>query len=247
MAEPWFIQSADGTVSGPFHERQISADLIAGKIPVERRVRQGETGPWCDASRAREIFQQLAERGWYIQSAQDTFGPFTADRLLELHRLGELADDANVRQGSKTPWKPAVDVLSLWQSQPNSLNQAPPDRQSKWSTEPIRHYMLPLELAFQPVFAKCKSSERLRLIQADSNDRLAVVRSNDQTVGYFNHSNSQQLLANCERGITHVVLFPMTSASLPEIAVVLCPPGTQSEECRSYINNNFSRTMSTNG
>lgn len=254
MAEKWFVEMQDGQVAGPFQERQIASDLIAGRIPSHLRVRQGERGSWCSADRVRQIFQELAEQGWYIRTGDQQFGPFTPVRLLELHRAGELQDQAYLRQGTTSEWKPADKVLSLWQTQtctaPTSADQCTdvladagsPTRQgnrTQWSTEPIRHYYLPLELAYQPVIASCYPYERLLLRQAGDESRICLVRSNDQTVGYFSISNSQQLTANARRGITHIALFAADLETTTEVAMVLCPPGSSAEDCQSYIETNF--------
>lgn len=244
MAEAWYVKDQNGLVTGPFNERQIAADLLNDTITATGVVRQGKSGPWCPASRARDVFRELAERGWYIRVGTDSFGPFTSDRLLDLHRAGELADTAEVRQGTQGPWKPANGVLSLWQTR--QMDQAfdqqgmQPDRRTKWSTEPMRHFVLPIEKAGQGS-ETCRPWEYVTLqTNPDQTEaRIAVLRSNNSNIGYLSSPNSQQLLSNAQRGITHVALFSNPYANPPEIAVILCPPGTESDECQQYIENHF--------
>ena len=257
MAEQWFVERAEGKVDGPFHEREISADLLAGKISDELRIRQGTSGPWCPAARARAIFQQLADEGWYVRTADRTFGPFMPDRLLELSRKGELHPDSELRQGTSNQWKPAERVLSLWRAQkaPPAESDLPTEpkanvsesrptkssspARSKWSTEPIRHYRLALESAL-PAIKECVAFERLLLANDDAQPgSLLVNRSNAQPIGKLNSTNSQQLLLNCRRGASHVVLF--LEKEVPEVTIIICPPGTLAEDCKRYIEDNFRR------
>ena len=228
MVEPWFIEENDGTISGPFHERQVAVDLLSGKIDATQRVRQGDSGKWYPAERARNVFLELAEQGWYVRSNGQTFGPFTPNRILELSRSNELATDADLRQGLSGPWRPANSILALWQAPPHTANDPPDttsDTRAKWITEPIRHYTLPLELAQETVVASCHPLEHLQLQQSQrgAKEILAIVRSNDQIVGYLSELNSQQLLTNSRRGITHVILLATTDTAT-DVVVILCPP-----------------------
>jgi len=258
MAEQWFVERADGKVDGPFHERQISADLLAGTISESLRIRQGVSGPWCSAARVRAIFQQLADEGWYVRALDETFGPFMPEKLLELSRTGELHVDAEIRQGTANPWKPAERVLSLWRTQkaphagdpsaaavaqPSNSPSSPADPsrastppRTKWSTEPIRHYRLALESVL-PTINECVAYERLLLANDESQPgSLVVNRANAERIGKLSPTNSQQLLLNCKRGASHVVLFSETGS--PEVTIIICPPGAVAEDCRRYIDEN---------
>ncbi len=256
MAEQWFVELPDGKVDGPFHEREISADLLAGRISENLRIRQGTSGPWCSAARARAIFQQLADEGWYVRALEEVFGPFTPEKLLDLSRTGELHADAEIRQGTSNQWKPAERVLSLWRAQkappatepdpgdaPGTktsswkLSSTPSATTPKWSTEPIRHYQLALESGL-PTISQCEENERLLLAYDESQrDRLVVNRANGERLGRLSSTNSQQLLLNCQRGASHIVLF--CAAESAEVTVIICPPGTVAEDCKRYIEENF--------
>lgn len=240
MAEQWFVERPDGSVAGPFLERQISADLLSGKIGSELRVRQG-TGPWCPAARARAAFQQLADQGWYVKNGDTVFGPFTADRLLVLSQSGDLVENAEIRQGTQTLWKPAHKVLSLFKTKPaapltdseqlESFQAA--DGKAKWSTEPIRHHIIEMDSVFPTVVEDCLPYERLVLTDGADNGKLSLTRGNGQTVGFLSQTNTEQLLLNQSRGISHVVLLQKSTRN--EIVIVLCPAGIPAEDCRAYI------------
>lgn len=235
---------------GPFPEKQISADLLANKIVVGQRVRQGDDGPWCDADRARAVFRQLAEIGWYIRSGEEQFGPFTDAKLLELHRTGELAADAEVRQGIVGIWKPAGNLLRLWQNQKVSdAAVSPGDAESqdaefkKWSTEPIRQVAMKLNgenLAAK--LSSCSYLERLLLVSESNSDCIRVTRTNGDLIGHLGEENSKQLVANSQRGVSHIALLNSTMAEAtthPTVAIILCPPGATAEACRAFVDQNY--------
>ena len=73
MAEDWYIENADGSIRGPLSEREVATELLSGVILDSQRVRQGKSGQWCEAPRARTAFRRLAETGWYIQEAEQVF------------------------------------------------------------------------------------------------------------------------------------------------------------------------------
>jgi len=256
VSQPWYIKRADGTVAGPFPERDVSADLLSGRIDDGQSVRQGETGPWCAAARARTVFRQLADVGWYIRNAQEVFGPFTDARILQLHRDGELDPNAELRQGTKANWKSAEAVLSIFQNQkvPEARKEAASDDlkgydssesigNGKWSIEPMRHAIVDLEVHYANTAKKCSRLEHLLLQRTDEQqmgDRLLVTRTNGDRVGYLGLENSQQILSNSERGMSHVTLLHSDPTITPiAVAVVLCPPGSSSEGCKRYIDEQF--------
>lgn len=255
MAEQWYVQKTDGTISGPFLERDVSLDLLSGKIGDDQKVRQGSAGPWCDAARARSVFRQLADVGWYIRTQDEVFGPFTEAKLLELHRTGELDPAAEIRQGVAGNWKLAESTLSLWQQQkvPQAKSNDPAAVETsdssesvdggKWSIEPMRHIFVDLEVHYAPAVSSCERFEHLLLKHCDDEamgDRLLVTRTNDQRVGYLNPENSQQVLSNAERGLSHVTLFhAVIENDSVQVAIVLCPPGSSSESCKDYIDQQF--------
>lgn len=247
MAEKWFVQQEDGTVVGPLSEREVSDDLLSGKIHDRNRVRQGSSGPWCDADRARAVFQQLSEVGWYVRMDGEVFGPFTELKLLELHRVGDLASDSEVRQGVVGIWKPAPGVLSLWQQQkvPEPQQHDTAGRNEfesrKWSIEPIRHVLMSLQYNAQVVSA-CRPLERL-LLEVDPNTPGALVRAsrtNGKSLGFLSENNSCQILANAERGMTHIALLHSNPNETPVlVAIVFCPMGATPEACIDYIDDQF--------
>lgn len=263
MAEIWFVEQRDGTVIGPMPEKQVCEDLLSGEIPGDARVRQGDTGPWCAASRVRDLFQQLANNGWYVSSGTQTHGPFTSMRLLELHRAGLIDGDAQLRQGPGGQWKRAADLFAVWAVSPPQVAQGSlaqheqivesddstvssqsssvataASRQVKWSVEPVRHYVLPLEDCVRGALEDCQRCERLFLQLPERGPRrITVHRSNSEKVGSLSESNTEQLLANRERGMRHVAL--LADSFQATIALVLCPPGTTREDCRDYIDVHF--------
>lgn len=257
MSQPWYVKRTDGTVAGPFPERDVSADLLSGRIDDSQSVRQGDQGPWCPAARARVVFRQLAEVGWYIRNGQEVFGPFTDAKILQLHRDGELDPNADLRQGTQANWKSAEAVLSIFQNQkvPEVRQEAPANGDlkgydssesiggGKWSIEPMRHAIVDLEVHYANTAKKCAQLEHLLLQQTDDTqlgDRLLVTRTNGERVGYLGLENSRQILANSERGLTHVTLLHSTPNITPiTVAVVLCPPGSSSEACKRYIDEKF--------
>lgn len=117
MPEDWFVKNEDASVEGPYLEKDIAAKLLSGEISDTQRVRQGTAGDWCESPRARAVFQQLAEQGWYIRSDGNEFGPFTEHRVRELFQKGDLGSHAEVRRGTKMPWRPAADLSLLHQQQ----------------------------------------------------------------------------------------------------------------------------------
>ena len=239
MAEKWYVQSGNGDISGPLSEREVSADLLSGKISDTQRVRQGDSGPWCEAKRARAVFRQLSEVGWYIRSDDEVFGPFTDAKLLELHRTGDLAHDAELRQGVVGIWKSAAPLFAGWQAQ--TASQTIADAQmlgetSKWSVEPIRHVVM--QVTIDDDSAPCLPLERLVLRPDEASSTLRVERSNGAIVGRLGESDSRQLIANSQRGVSHVVLYN-PEANAPSVYVTICPPGTPPEACRAYIDQHF--------
>ena len=254
MAEPWFVKQADGTVAGPLLERLVAADLLAGKIDDAQFVRQGQDGPWCEASRARALFQQLAAVGWYVRIKGEDFGPFTDTRLLQLHRDGELDQTSEVRQGSNGTWKPAESVLSIFQNQKskpasnNNDNALLSDTDesvsgSKWSVEPIRHAVVDLEIPYSSAAGNCSRLEHL-ILHTTTDDqmegRLLVARPNGERIGFLGLENSQQILANAERGLSHIALLHSAPAETPiAVAIILVPPGYVENDCHRYIDEQF--------
>ena len=250
MAENWYVQNGDGSIMGPFAEKQISTDLLANKIVDGQQVRQGEDGPWCEAERARAVFRQLAEVGWYIRAGEEQFGPFTDAKLLELHRTGELAADAEVRQGIVGIWKPAGSLLSLWQNQKvsdtasgNGDTTAQGAEFKKWSVEPIRQ--VAMKLNGENLAAKispCSFLERLLLVSDPNSDCIRVTRTNGDLIGHLGKENSKQLVANSQRGVSHIALLNSTiddAKTQPTVAIILCPPGATAEACRAFVDQNY--------
>lgn len=244
-AEEWYVQNDDRTVVGPMSERDVATELLSGKIAAPQRVRQGSSGDWCDAARARAIFQQLVEIGWYVRTGVETFGPFTSDKLINLHRAGDLAPEAEVRQGLDGSWKSARAILDQWQQQKAASPETSPDADKpdsvrKWSVEPIRHVLVRLERL--PAAPKCEPLERLLLEYPQDwpNGRLRVTTRHGDVVGALREPDSLLVEANAARGVTHVVLShddPKSSAR--EVVLVMCPPGIEASTCQTYINEQF--------
>ena len=253
MAEQWFVKSADGSITGPLLERDIAADLISGKIDDAQFVRQGLNGPWCEATRARAVFQQLAAVGWYLRMKGEEFGPFTDARLLQLHRDGEVTADAEVRQGADGKWKSAESVLSIFQNQKtpaakkdDSVLDGETDESvsgSKWSVEPLRHAIVALEVHYSSAAANCQRLEHLKLYTSDDpqmGERLLVARTNGERVGFLGLDNSRQILANAERGLAHITLLHSVPSTTPvSVAIVLVPAGYNEQDCHRYIEEQF--------
>lgn len=257
--EQWYVQREDGTVDGPFLERDVAVDLLSGKIGDHHKVRQGASGAWCDSARARAVFQQLAEVGWYVRTADEQFGPFTEMKLLDLHRAGDLAGHSELRQGLAGKWKPAETVLCLWRQQnvskpsaiePSAVTQEDVEQEDveqnsddvrKWSIEPIRHVVMPLETKADT--PECEPFERLLLnYPSDDESRplLIVTTNRGETLGLLSENNSRQVIANSERGLSHVTLLYSRPGTTPlEVALVLCPPGIDADVCRNYIDAQF--------
>lgn len=248
MAEQWYVQMPNGVVDGPFVERDVAAQLLNGSIKDACRVKQGLHGQWCEASRARAVFQQLAETGWYIRIGDDQFGPFTEARLLQLHASGEMADGSELRKGTNGTWKSADSILSLWQQQkvptPGAVASEVQSIQSRqWSVEPIRHVIMAIEFEASFNEGDLLPSERLLLSMPspypdslDGSYRLSVMNTNGRHVGKLSEQNSRQVAQNAERGLSHLAMwYPRAGRNRPEIALVLCPPGISPELCRQYI------------
>lgn len=252
MAEEWFVKLENGEVTGPFTEREIATDLLSQQIDDRQQVRQGKDGAWCESARARAVFQQLANAGWYVRSGEEIFGPFTEAKLLDLHRSNDLAPGSEVRQGLTGDWKSADAVLALSQNQKVPVESSSSWRSEdnaqvsmasrNWSVEPIRHVLMALELGSPGATELCAPFERLQLSLPDTPHdgcRLTVQRMNGDEVGTLGEQNSRQIVANSERGLTHVTLFhSSTGPGAAEIALVLCPPGIEASVCRDYVANN---------
>ena len=100
----WFVKVSDGDVHGPFRENQIRRGLATGRIADTMQLRQGDS-PWTDAIQVKLLFKQLAEEGFYLKNeANEVYGPFTRDRVLELHAAGHLPAVYWVRHRSSGPW-----------------------------------------------------------------------------------------------------------------------------------------------
>ncbi len=248
VAEQWYVQMPDGAVEGPFVERDVAARLLDGSIADACLVKQGIHGQWCGASRARAVFQQLAETGWYIRAGEEQFGPFTEARLLQLHASGEMADGSELRKGTSGPWKSAESILSLWQQQkvptPSAETPEVESIQSRqWSVEPIRHVIMAIELDASVDEDELLPSERLLLSMTppfpeslEGSYRLSIMNTNGRQLGKLSEQNSRQVAQNAERGLTHLAMwYPRSGRNCSEIALVLCPPGISPELCRQYI------------
>lgn len=249
MAEPWYVQLEDGTVAGPFLEREVSDDLLSGKITSRQRVRQGATGAWCNADRAKTVFRLLTEQGWYIRNGNEEFGPFTDTKLLELHRNHEIEADSEVRQGLVGIWKSADAVLSIWQNQKAPVTTPAVQEDNRaWSIEPIRHLVMTVDVGTDEV-PVCFPQERLLLESlAGAEPRISVSRTNGQRIGLLSRHNSALILGNADRGLSHVAMLHSPPASRPVmVAVVLCPAGATAKACRSYINEQFKRRAYAEG
>ena len=255
MAELWFVKRADGTIAGPLLERDVAADLMSHEIDDTQFVRQGQSGPWCEAARARALFEQLAAVGWYVRINGEEFGPFTDTRLLQLHRDGELNQTSEVRQGSKGNWKPAESVLSIFQNQKAQRQATTNDESvlpsesdesvsgSKWSVEPIRHAVVDLEIPYSSAAGNCERLEHLMLhttTDPQMEDRLLVARTNGERIGFLGLENSRQILANSDRGLSHIALLHSVPSATPiSVAIILVPPGYAENDCHRYIDEHF--------
>ena len=107
--------------------------------------------------------------------------------------------------------------------------------------------MIDLEVPYTNTVSKCAVLEHLLLKQTDEEqmgDRLLLTRTNDQRVGFLSPENSSQILMNAERGLSHVcLLYSAPTASPIQVAVVLCPPGSTSEACKQYIEENLRQRL----
>lgn len=246
MAELWFVRNEDESVEGPFAEKDISIKLLSGEISDRQSVRQGAHGEWCTAKRARVVFEQLAEQGWYVRADDEIFGPFTDHRIRELHQTNGLGENVEVRRGTKMPWQPA-DSLSLLRQQQKAPSTGSQPKQSeqesvesivppgaKWSTEPMRHVFCELREVVGQTAARCEARERLLLQERDGN--IVVLRSDQAVLGMLPSSDAQQILNNSTRGIMHITLLDSPPSMIPvRIAIVFCPPGIEPKLCRDYI------------
>ena len=234
MTESWFVEQNDGTVDGPLTEKRIREELLAGRIAGELRVRQGQHGEWCAAQKVAELFQQLFENGWYVGEGDEVYGPFTSSRVVELHRAGEISPTALLRKGTTGEWSSAAKRVGIWAGNPPV-----PDAKStspKWSVEPIRHQAM--ILVCDPTNeTPCHPQERLFLRMTESGEQVTVERSNGQSLGRLNPSDSMQVVSAAERGFRQIAIY--TEGQRGTIHVVMCPPGTSSSESRQYINRHF--------
>lgn len=236
MAEDWYVQQADGTVVGPLPEKVVAADLLEGKIDDAQHVRQGVEAEWCEAHRARAVFRRLHETGWFIKDGEEVFGPFTDQRVLELHRANDIRAGAQLRQGQEGIWRPAATLLASWQQQKvaPSLEESSSFDVGKWSIAPIRHVSMKLSEASE---STCQPYERLMLREVSS-DHFVVERKSGETIGSLSLEDVKQVQFNVERGVMHLA-FLSTSVGPREINVVFCPPGVDAHACRSYIEEHF--------
>lgn len=234
MAQDWYIEQEDGSVAGPFAEKDVASRLLAGEIKDHQRVRQGDQSEWCGAQRARAIFQRLAETGWYIKDGDQTFGPFTDAKILDLYRADDLGDDACLRQGPHGDWKSAKSLLPQWVQQ--SARDPAGDSNTtvgKWSVAPFRHVFMQLE---QSSVRDCRPFEHLTMREQDQ--AIIVERACGQGVGQLSHEDALQIRANNERGVTHLS-FVVRDRGPNCIAVVLCPPGSSASMCHQYLDEHF--------
>jgi hypothetical protein len=72
--------------------------------------------------------------------------------------------------------------------------------------------------------------------------RIVVTRTNGDTIGQLTANDAQQVMANSQRGATHVVLLDAVisrhGSDTPEVRIVavICPPGTIAKQSIDYIN-----------
>lgn len=234
MAQDWYVEEENGSVAGPFAEKEVAARLLAGEIKDNQRVRQGDQTEWCSAQRARIIFQRLAETGWYIKEDDQVYGPFTDAKILDLYRADDISDGAFLRQGPNGDWKTASSLLSQWVQQ--SVQKPTEDSSTtvgKWSVAPFRHVFMKLE---QGSTGKCQPLEHVSL--REHNESILVERACGQSVGQLSNEDALQIRFNSERGVTHLS-FVITNRGPNCIAVVLCPPGSSASMCHQYLNEHF--------
>ncbi len=263
MAEAWYVQAEDGVVSGPFLEKQVARALLSGQITDDMRVRQSDSD-WCEASRARSIFRQLSENGWYVRKHNEMHGPFTDARLDDLYQTGDVEPTAEIRRGTTGPWTVASQAVARRQQQERTIAtrltsvEAGATEHSpltKWSTEPIRHILLLISgtrgmnldgSQRSEIVGRCQPHERLLLEPSvnglDEQNLLRVTRTNGEQLGCLSAHDTRQILDNADRGISHVVLLDSVQSNAAErespsvrVAAVLCPPGTRNEESARYI------------
>ena len=107
----WFVRSGT-TISGPLTEQQTRQKLSSGQLGADAQVRTG-TSDWVDVAIVKARFEQLDDNGWYVQAKDgSTLGPYTADRITQHVKSGQLPTTALVRRGKGGNWLVLRDVAS---------------------------------------------------------------------------------------------------------------------------------------
>ena len=126
MGQEWYVRVGD-KVFGPHSPAKLRKGAETGKLSPDTLVRQGEEGPWIEASRIQGLFSNtrsentsLSEAtqadGWYFQVMGETHGPVTTEGLMELSRNGSLGRETDVKHvtnGEDRGWAAAESLPEL--------------------------------------------------------------------------------------------------------------------------------------
>ena len=82
-------------IEGPFSEPEIRARLLADAFVAGAEVKQGNS-EWKPASDVKQLFIQIYQSGWYVNTNGKTVGPFVIQKILDLHHSSlELITEVN--------------------------------------------------------------------------------------------------------------------------------------------------------
>jgi hypothetical protein len=126
MVQEWYVRIGD-KVLGPHPPVKLREAAETGNLSPNTLVREGNEGPWIEASSITGLFSDLRSDntshpepaqtdGWYYQVMGETFGPFAMEELMELSSNGNLkreTDVKHVENGEDKGWVPAGSLPGL--------------------------------------------------------------------------------------------------------------------------------------
>lgn len=99
----WYRRCRKGAVTGPFSELEIRSYLNGLEYQPAEYLRLGGSD-WRRAQEVKALFDSLILNGFFYLSENQSIGPFTKQRLSELHSEGTISNNTLVRQGLTEEW-----------------------------------------------------------------------------------------------------------------------------------------------
>jgi len=109
-AARWYV-SERGLSSGPFSFRQMREKVLRGELEPDRLVYAAPLGEWRRLRAVPELQpgfrpEREALEQWYVSVRGKRYGPYSAERMLELIRQGRLTARSLVWSRELKDWRP---------------------------------------------------------------------------------------------------------------------------------------------